>query len=78
MCGRYRLSAKERYIRDNFGLDDDPPWTPRWNIAPTQSVLTIQQDPKTPKRTVLHIPDEADHDSVVIAITIPGDSDHRS
>jgi hypothetical protein len=21
MCGRYRLTAKERYIRDHFGLD---------------------------------------------------------
>jgi putative SOS response-associated peptidase YedK len=51
MCGRYRLSAKERYIRDHFGLDEDPPWTPRYNIAPTQSVATIRQDTKEPKRT---------------------------
>src|SRR5439155_22965936 len=45
MCGRYRLAAKERYIRDHFGLDEDPPWTPRWNIAPTQQVATIRQHP---------------------------------
>ncbi len=51
MCGRYRLSAKERYIRDHFGLDEAPPWTPRYNIAPTQSVATIRQDAKEPKRT---------------------------
>jgi putative SOS response-associated peptidase YedK len=51
MCGRYRLTAKERYIRDHFGLDEDPPWEPRWNIAPTQPVPTIRQNPKTPKRT---------------------------
>jgi putative SOS response-associated peptidase YedK len=50
MCGRYRLSAKERYIRDHFGLDEDPPWTPRYNIAPTQLVATIRQDAKEPKR----------------------------
>jgi putative SOS response-associated peptidase YedK len=50
MCGRYRLTAKERYIRDHFGLDEDPAWTPRWNIAPTQPVATIRQDPKAPKR----------------------------
>src|SRR6266700_334092 len=50
MCGRYRLTAKERYIRDHFGLDEDPSWTPRWNIAPTQSVATVRQDPKAPKR----------------------------
>src|SRR6266496_463223 len=50
MCGRYRLTAKERYIRDHFGLDDDPPWTPRWNIAPTHQIATIRQHPSEPKR----------------------------
>jgi hypothetical protein len=24
MCGRYRMTAKERYLRDHFGLDEDP------------------------------------------------------
>ena len=24
MCGCYRLTAKERYLRDHFGLDEDP------------------------------------------------------
>jgi putative SOS response-associated peptidase YedK len=51
MCGRYRLTSKERYLRDHFGLDDDPPWTPRWNIAPSQPIPTVQQDPKRPERT---------------------------
>lgn len=51
MCGRYRLTAKERYLRDHFGLNEDPPWTPHWNIAPTQPVAVIRQDPKEPKRT---------------------------
>ena len=51
MCGRYRLTAKERYLRDHFGLNEDPPWTPRWNIAPTQPVAVIRQDLKEPKRT---------------------------
>lgn len=50
MCGRYRLTAKERYIRDHFGLDEDPPWSPRWNIAPTQQIATIGQHPSEPKR----------------------------
>jgi putative SOS response-associated peptidase YedK len=50
MCGRYRLTAKERYIRDHFGLADDPPWTPRWNIAPTQQIATIRQHRAEPKR----------------------------
>ena len=51
MCGRYRLSAKERYLRDHFSLDEDPSWVPRWNIAPTQPVPIVRQDPKDPKRT---------------------------
>jgi putative SOS response-associated peptidase YedK len=51
MCGRYRLTAKERYIRDHFGLDDDPTWAPRWNIAPTQQVPIVRQERTEPKRT---------------------------
>ena len=50
MCGRYRLTAKERYLRDHFGLEDDPAWSPRWNIAPTQQVATIRQHQTEPKR----------------------------
>ena len=48
MCGRYRLTAKERYLRDHFGLDEGPPLQPRWNIAPTQQVATIRQHPAEP------------------------------
>jgi putative SOS response-associated peptidase YedK len=51
MCGRYRLSAKERYLRDHFGLEEDPAWTPRYNIAPAQMVPIIRQDHKEPRRT---------------------------
>jgi putative SOS response-associated peptidase YedK len=51
MCGRYRLTAKERYMRDHFGLEDDLSWTPRWNIAPTQQVPIVRQNNKEPKRT---------------------------
>ena len=50
MCGRYRLTAKERYLRDHFRLDDDPTWTPRWNIAPTQQIATIRQHRTEPRR----------------------------
>jgi len=48
MCGRYRLTAKERYLRDHFGLDEDPAWTPRWNIAPTQLVPIVRQKASRP------------------------------
>jgi putative SOS response-associated peptidase YedK len=52
MCGRYRLTAKERYLRDHFGIDEDFAWTPRWNIAPTQSVPVIRQDSTKSRRTL--------------------------
>ena len=55
MCGRYRLTAKERYLRDHFGLDEDPPWPPRWNIAPTQQVAIIRQHPTQPRRIFSHV-----------------------
>lgn len=37
-------------MRDHFGLDEDPTWAPRWNIAPTQQVATIRQHPTQPTR----------------------------
>src|SRR3984957_20319095 len=51
MCGRYRLTAKERYLRDHFGLDGDLSWAPRWNIAPAQQVPVVRQDRKEPRCT---------------------------
>ena len=51
MCGRYRLTAKERWLSDYFNLDpEDVDWAARWNVAPTQEVATIRQDRKEPKR----------------------------
>ena len=50
MCGRYRLTAKERYIRDHFGIEDSLEWTPRYNIAPSQPVLTVRQHRTEPRR----------------------------
>ncbi len=51
MCGRYRLTVKERYLRDHFGLDEDPTWTPRWNIAPTQLVPMVRQKSTSSRRS---------------------------
>ena len=51
MCGRYRLSRRKQLIEEYFsstsGEDD---WTPRYNIAPTQYVPVIRQNPKEPIR----------------------------
>jgi putative SOS response-associated peptidase YedK len=51
MCGRYRLTAKERYLRDHFGIEDDLEWAPRYNIAPSQPVLSVRQSPTEPRRS---------------------------
>ena len=37
----------EEYFNSVSGVDD---WTPRYNIAPTQSVPVIRQNPKEPRR----------------------------
>ena len=51
MCGRYRLTAKERWLSVHFNIDpEDLEWAARWNVAPTQEVATILQDRKNPKR----------------------------
>jgi putative SOS response-associated peptidase YedK len=51
MCGRYRLTAKERWLSEYFNLDpEDVEWAARWNIAPTDEVATIRQDRHGPKR----------------------------
>jgi putative SOS response-associated peptidase YedK len=51
MCGRYRLTAKERWLSAYFNLDpEELEWAARWNLAPTQEVATVRQDRKEPKR----------------------------
>lgn len=51
MCGRYRLSRRKQLVEEYFdsaSWEDD--WIPRYNIAPTQSVPVICQNPKEPIR----------------------------
>lgn len=42
MCGRYTLSADANELASYFGLDSVPELTPRFNIAPTQSVPIVR------------------------------------
>jgi putative SOS response-associated peptidase YedK len=54
MCGRYKLSRKKQLIEEYFATasrDDD--WSPRFNVAPTQAVPVIRQNPKEPVRELL-------------------------
>jgi putative SOS response-associated peptidase YedK len=51
MCGRYRLSRKKQILDDHFStVSGDEDWNPRYNIAPTQVVPVIRQNPRAPMR----------------------------
>ena len=50
MCGRYRLSRRKQLVEEYFDSADEAEWTPRYNIAPTQPVPVIRQNPKEPRR----------------------------
>src|SRR5580692_1384451 len=51
MCGRYRLSRRKQMVEEYFGtVSGEDDWTPRYNIAPTQLVPIIRQNPKEPIR----------------------------
>src|SRR6202163_1507895 len=51
VCGRYRLSRRKQIVEEHFDtISDEPEWTPRYNIAPSQPVPVIRQNPKEPRR----------------------------
>ena len=52
MCGRYRLSRRKQVLDEHFASvpKEKDEWSPRYNIAPTQSVPVIRQNPKEPVR----------------------------
>jgi putative SOS response-associated peptidase YedK len=52
MCGRYRLSRRKKVIEEYFDASGGEAWSPRYNIAPTQPVPIIRQNPKEPIREI--------------------------
>jgi putative SOS response-associated peptidase YedK len=51
MCGRYRLSRRKQLVEEYFDtVSDEPEWAPRYNIAPTQPIPVIRQNPTHPQR----------------------------
>jgi putative SOS response-associated peptidase YedK len=53
MCGRYKLSRRKQIIEEYFDTADwQDDWSPRYNIAPTQPIPVIRQDPKEPVRQI--------------------------
>jgi putative SOS response-associated peptidase YedK len=48
---RYRLSRRKQLVEEYFDLrPGDEDWPPRYNIAPTQPVPVIRQNPREPRR----------------------------
>ena len=44
MCGRYRLSRRKQIVEEYFeSASEEEDWSPRYNIAPTQTVATVRQ-----------------------------------
>jgi putative SOS response-associated peptidase YedK len=51
MCGRYKLSRRKQVVEEYFdAASDEPDWASRYNIAPTQPIAVIRQNPKEPVR----------------------------
>ena len=42
MCGRYSLATPAQQVAEHFGLAEVPELSPRYNIAPTQSVAIVR------------------------------------
>jgi putative SOS response-associated peptidase YedK len=55
MCGRYRLSRRKQLVEEYFNSEGEEDWSPHYNIAPTQSVPVIRQNPKEPRRELSQI-----------------------
>ena len=55
MCGRFSLGTSPARLAALFQLDEVPPWTPRYNIAPTHEVLvTVKEQPKATRQPRVH------------------------
>jgi hypothetical protein len=56
MCGCYRLSRKKQIVDEYFAsVSGEQEWSPRYNVAPPQSVPVIRQNPREPVRELLLI-----------------------
>jgi putative SOS response-associated peptidase YedK len=45
MCGRFTLRAPSSVVAAQFGVFEMPPFTPRFNVAPTQPVAVVRYAP---------------------------------
>ena len=52
MCGRFRLTRSQKYLKERFAAYGEIEALPRYNIAPSQPILTIRQDASKSVRTL--------------------------
>jgi putative SOS response-associated peptidase YedK len=45
MCGRFTLFEPDKVLSREFGVSGIPPLSPRYNIAPSQSVVAVRSTP---------------------------------
>lgn len=50
MCGRFRLSRHGKQVAEEFAIEEDVEWNPRYNVAPSDAVPTVVQDIGRPVR----------------------------
>lgn len=50
MCGRFTFTQIEKALTDIFKISSIPNLSPRYNIAPTQSIATVLQNSETQER----------------------------
>jgi putative SOS response-associated peptidase YedK len=55
MCGRFSQTATPAVIAEQFAISDPPLFTPRYNIAPSQSVTAIWADLETSVRQLVFL-----------------------
>jgi putative SOS response-associated peptidase YedK len=53
MCGRYTLFADFIYLQERFNFDNEIEVQPRYNVAPSQSILTVVSDGEKNKAGLL-------------------------
>lgn len=53
MCGRFSQTASPAEIAQQFSVPDPPLCSPRYNIAPAQSVAAMRVDPSSTVRTLV-------------------------
>ncbi|MBW4581072.1 MAG: SOS response-associated peptidase [Tildeniella nuda ZEHNDER 1965/U140] len=53
MCGRFSLTQSTAALAETFQLEELPAWQPRYNIAPTQTVIAIANASGSPQARLL-------------------------